>query len=177
MYKRRRYLIQKHTREHQHLFAEDPSTIMSFRPLRLCTRLCLSRPDVGYSALLPAIVLHIYNIIVETGGFPPVPVEFCSNGVIGVESNGFCCEGGCGTCGGSGCARRPGGPVRWYVVSMHAAVGHHFSSEAHHLRISHTSPKLLTFKKNPTAMVRELLLYDPGTLHYNFDKGKWNSDD
>ncbi|CAN0485470.1 unnamed protein product, partial [Scytosiphon promiscuus] len=33
----------------------------------------------------------------------------CSNGVPGVEFGGYCCEAECGTCGGSGCSKRPGG--------------------------------------------------------------------
>ena len=41
-----------------------------------------------------------------------MPKEVCSNGVPGVERDGVCCEAQCGTCGGSGCAGRPGGPVR-----------------------------------------------------------------
>ena len=41
-----------------------------------------------------------------------VPGGICSNEVPGVERNGICCEAQCGTCGGLGCGRRPGGPVR-----------------------------------------------------------------
>lgn len=48
--------------------------------------------------------LHVYHLV-ETGG------SVCSNDVVGVESDGVCCDIGCGTCGGSGCAKRPGGGV------------------------------------------------------------------
>ena len=41
-----------------------------------------------------------------------VPEMLCSNGVPGVEEDGICCKAQCGTCGGSGCGGRPGGPVR-----------------------------------------------------------------
>ena len=39
----------------------------------------------------------------------------CSNLLIGVENTAgdVCCEEQCGTCGGRGCAMRPGGSVRW----------------------------------------------------------------
>lgn len=43
---------------------------------------------------------------------------FCSNGVNGVEDEGTCCESQCGTCGGFGCRSRPGGPVRWCMLSF-----------------------------------------------------------
>lgn len=33
----------------------------------------------------------------------------CTNGLPGVQSNSLCCEAQCGTCGGAGCATRPGG--------------------------------------------------------------------
>ena len=45
--------------------------------------------------------------------FLGMPEEVCRNGLPGVERDGVCCEAQCGTCGGSGCAGRPGGPVRW----------------------------------------------------------------
>ncbi|CAN0480416.1 unnamed protein product [Scytosiphon promiscuus] len=35
----------------------------------------------------------------------------CENGLPGVQSGDICCEASCGTCGGGGCARRPGGAV------------------------------------------------------------------
>ena len=46
------------------------------------------------------------------------PTEMvCSNGLIGVEDedDGVCCEAQCGTCGGRGCAGRPGGRARWFL--------------------------------------------------------------
>jgi len=51
----------------------------------------------------------------------PAPLEtptetICSNGLLGVERNGICCEAECGTCGGAGCAGRPGGSVRWCLL-------------------------------------------------------------
>ena len=46
-----------------------------------------------------------------------VPEEVCSNGVPGVQRDEICCEAQCGTCGGSGCGQRPGGQVRWCMVS------------------------------------------------------------
>ena len=33
-----------------------------------------------------------------------------------MERNGICCEAECGTCGGAGCAGRPGGSVRWCLL-------------------------------------------------------------
>ena len=51
--------------------------------------------------------------------FAPVetPTEtLCRNGLPGVEQNGICCEAECGTCGGAGCAGRPGGSVRWCLL-------------------------------------------------------------
>ncbi|CAN0510195.1 unnamed protein product, partial [Scytosiphon promiscuus] len=35
----------------------------------------------------------------------------CSNGLPGVQSDDICCDSSCGTCGGAGCAARPGGSV------------------------------------------------------------------
>ena len=57
-------------------------------------------------------------VIPRTFGKPTeVPEEVCSNGVPGVQRDEFCCEAQCGTCGGSGCGQRPGGQVRWCMVS------------------------------------------------------------
>lgn len=37
----------------------------------------------------------------------PVPaLSSCSNGIAGVERDGYCCSPGCGTCGGTGCSKR-----------------------------------------------------------------------
>ncbi|CAN0494344.1 unnamed protein product, partial [Scytosiphon promiscuus] len=46
----------------------------------------------------------------------------CSNGVAGVQNGDICCDPGCGTCGGGGCGRRPGGAVSWCLSSSRAAV-------------------------------------------------------
>ncbi|CAN0508051.1 unnamed protein product, partial [Scytosiphon promiscuus] len=35
----------------------------------------------------------------------------CSNGLAGVQKDDICCDAACGTCGGGGCGRLPGGPV------------------------------------------------------------------
>lgn len=52
---------------------------------------------------------------------PDKPTEIievvCSNGVLGIEANGVCCEAECGTCRGFGCRNLPGGPVSWYMLS------------------------------------------------------------
>ncbi|CAN0380772.1 unnamed protein product, partial [Scytosiphon promiscuus] len=34
----------------------------------------------------------------------------CDNGISGVQDDDICCDASCGTCGGTGCAKRPGGP-------------------------------------------------------------------
>ena len=44
-----------------------------------------------------------------------VPETLCSNGVLGVERDGICCDARCGTCGGRGCSSRPGSTVRLHV--------------------------------------------------------------
>ncbi|CAN0456210.1 unnamed protein product, partial [Scytosiphon promiscuus] len=33
----------------------------------------------------------------------------CSNGLAGLQNGNVCCDLDCGTCGGAGCATRPGG--------------------------------------------------------------------
>lgn len=38
--------------------------------------------------------------------------QTCSNGLPGIQNENVCCELACGTCGGAGCATRPGGAVR-----------------------------------------------------------------
>ncbi|CAN0426327.1 unnamed protein product, partial [Scytosiphon promiscuus] len=34
----------------------------------------------------------------------------CDNGISGVQLGDICCDASCGTCGGSGCFSREGGP-------------------------------------------------------------------
>ncbi|CAN0489811.1 unnamed protein product, partial [Scytosiphon promiscuus] len=46
----------------------------------------------------------------------------CSNGLPGVQFGDVCCDASCGTCGGAGCGSRPGGSVRWCLLSTRAAV-------------------------------------------------------
>ncbi|CAN0464048.1 unnamed protein product, partial [Scytosiphon promiscuus] len=46
----------------------------------------------------------------------------CSNGLTGVQNEDICCEAECGTCGGNGCSKRPGGSVRWCMLSTSATV-------------------------------------------------------
>ena len=43
---------------------------------------------------------HVYH-----GGIGQA-AQVCSNGIAGIESSDMCCVADCGTCGGSGCARR-----------------------------------------------------------------------
>lgn len=46
----------------------------------------------------------------------------CSNGLTGVQNGDVCCETSCGTCGGGGCAKLPGGVVSWRLLSPRGAV-------------------------------------------------------
>lgn len=54
---------------------------------------------VGY-VLLGLVALA--SVHISTG-------QTCSNGLPGIQNENVCCELACGTCGGAGCATRPGG--------------------------------------------------------------------
>ena len=71
------------------------------------------------------VTTYVVDRIYPRCDAPPCCAEAqCSNGLVGVQNGDACCDADCGTCGGSGCAGRPGGNVIWCLLSDYRTVGH-----------------------------------------------------
>ena len=80
---------------------------------------CSQRPGGASSCCVTRILSKQNSCLVKTAPcqIPSGDTTCCT----GVSSGDFCCSASCGTCGGSGCSRRPGGAAACCTRSINSS--------------------------------------------------------